>query len=66
MNTKVTSVWKVLGASAVLMTAIASPSLAQSDWQGARTGGVYQGYYENNPVAQESEGYWEHRQDWDH
>jgi len=64
MNTKITNVWKVLAASAVLMTAIASPSLAQSDWQGARSG-AYRHHY-NGPAAQDSEGYWEHRQEWDH
>jgi hypothetical protein len=53
---------KMLAASAMLVTVIASPSLAQSDWQRARSGKAYQ----NNPAAQDSNGYWEHRREWDY
>jgi hypothetical protein len=56
MTTTIANALKVLAASAVLATALASPSLAQS----SKYGGY--GYRDAPPTSQ---GYWEHRQDWD-
>jgi hypothetical protein len=64
MSLKITNALKVLAASAMLMTAIASPSLAHSVRYGAQSSDrVYQSYYHHHHVDQAARDI--SRRDWD-
>jgi hypothetical protein len=61
MTSRITNALKVLAASAMLVTAIASPSLAQSARYGARSYGYYGYQHQDTPAERD-----QHRRDWDY